>query len=111
MPVFISRQHTFHLNIDPADSIDDEKLNVTAPTTAAYPCSPTSRGVQCMKIVVSACAGCSARSAAASAFHTYADATRPISKGGTVKANDIRPERIECACASVADRHDSTRWK
>src|SRR5687767_4364724 len=111
MPGFISRQHTFQLNIDPADRIDDEKLDVTAPMIAANPSSPTSGGVRCLKIIGSACAGCSARSAAASAFHTYADATRPISKGGTVKAIVIRPERIECACASVADRHDSTRWK
>ena len=35
----------FQLNIEPADRIDDEKLDVTAPTMAARPSMPTSGGV------------------------------------------------------------------
>ena len=91
--------------------MDEEKLDVTAPMIAARPSRPASGGTTCVKISGSACAGCAASSRATSGGHTYANATRPISSGGIVSTIVSRPERIECARASFAERHDSTRWK
>ena len=37
----------FQLNIDPADRIEELKLELTAPTIAARPSRPTTRGTAC----------------------------------------------------------------
>jgi hypothetical protein len=42
--------HVFQLNIDPAERIDAEKLDVTAPTIAASPNHPITGGTTCLKI-------------------------------------------------------------
>ena len=39
-----SRFRQFQLNIDPADRMEELKLDVTAPTIAARPSRPTTRG-------------------------------------------------------------------
>ena len=64
-----SRVHVFQLNIDPAERIDAEKLDVTAPTIAARPNRPITGGTTYLKIIGSASAGCAARRAASSAGH------------------------------------------
>src|SRR6478672_12158685 len=106
-----SRWNTFHANIDPAERIDDEKLDVTAPTIAARPSRPITGGTAYLKINGSASAGCAASRSASAGGHAYANATSPISSGGIVSAIVINPDRIECACAALGVRHDSTRWK
>ena len=42
-----SRFRQFQLNIDPADRMDELKLDVTAPMMAARPSRPTERGTAC----------------------------------------------------------------
>ena len=42
----INLKYQFHENIDPAESIDELKLEVTAPTIAANPKRATHRGTK-----------------------------------------------------------------
>src|SRR4029450_7073854 len=106
-----SREHAFQLNIELADKMDEEKLDVTAPTIAANPINPMTGGVTYLTTIGSASAGCCDSGAANSGDHGYAAATRPSSSGGKVSAMVSRPASTECACASRGERQDNTRWK
>ena len=106
-----SRRQVFQLNIDPADRIDELKLDVTAPMMAPMPSRATSGGAVWVSSSGSASAGCADSRACSAAGHAYANAATPISSGGTVSAMVSRPDRMECHCARAGVWQDSTRWK
>src|ERR1051326_8669727 len=106
-----SRFRQFQLSIEPADRIEELKLDVTAPMIAASPSSPTTGGTAIAKSSGIASAGVARSRAICSADHGYANAATPIISGGTVNAIVSTPARNDCARASRGVRHDSTRWK
>src|SRR5204863_3930778 len=106
-----SRLRQFQLSIEPADRIDELKLEVTAPMIAARPSSPTSGGTAVLNSSGIASAGVDCSRATFACDHGYAQAPTPINSGGTVNAIVSTPARNDCARASRGVLHDSTRWK
>src|SRR5450755_97864 len=96
----ISRLMQFQLSIDPAERIDELKLELTAPTIAARPSRPMTRGTACRNSSGIVSAGVAARRATISADQGYAKAETPIRSGGTVNAIVSRPDRIDCPRAA-----------
>src|SRR6476660_5351080 len=105
------RFRQFQLSIDPAERIDELKLDVTAPMIAARPRRPITGGTARANSSGIASAGVAWRRDTISAGQGYAKAAIPISSGGTVNAIVSTPARIDWRFASRGVRHDSTRWK
>src|SRR5437763_13550315 len=74
----------FQLSIDPADRIDELKLEVTAPMIAASPSRPMSGGTAFAKSSGIASAGLACRRDTSAGDHGYAKAATPSSSGGAV---------------------------
>src|SRR5450432_937646 len=104
-----SRLRQFQLNIEPADRIDELKLDVTAPMIAARPSRPMTGGTALAKSIGIASAGVLCSRATMSVGQGYANAAMPISSGGTVNAIVSTPASDDIARASAGVRHDSTR--
>src|SRR5437899_5402437 len=89
------RFRQFQLSIEPADRIDELKLDVTAPMIAASPRRPMARGTARANSSGIASAGVAWSRDTRSAGHGYAKAAIPISSGGTVNAIVSTPARID----------------
>src|SRR6185436_5687218 len=104
-----SRFRQFQLNIEPADRIDELKLEVTAPMMAASPSTPTAGGTARAKSSGIVSAGVARRLARTSGGHGNENAAIPISSGGTVRRIVSTPAMIDSLRAPSGVRHDSTR--
>src|SRR5262245_329233 len=89
------RFRQFQLNMDPAERIDELKLDVTAPMMAARPSSPTARGTARENSSGMASAAFICSRARSSAVHGYANAATPINSGGAVKRIVSTPASID----------------
>src|SRR5262245_398919 len=105
------RFRQFQLSIEPAERIDELKLDVTAPMMAASPRRPMALGTARANSSGIASAGVAWSRDTMSAGQGYANAAIPISSGGTVNPIVSTPARIDWRFASRGVRHDSTRWK
>src|SRR5262245_10944752 len=85
------RFNPFQPSIDPADRIDELKLDVTAPTIAASPSTPIDAGTARANNSGIVSAGLTRSLPATSAGHGYANAAMPISSGGITNAIVITP--------------------
>src|SRR5262245_24839092 len=90
-----SRLRQFQLNIEPADRIDELKLDVTAPMIAARPSNLTTGGTARAKSRGMVSAGVALRRARTSACHGYENAAIPIRSGGTVRTIVRPPAMID----------------
>ena len=85
----ISLKYQFQENIEPADRIEELKLEVTAPTIAAIPISATHRGTR-----FSSSKGMESAGSDRSPFQ-YTTATMPKISGGMVIRMVNTPARID----------------
>src|SRR5262247_1759457 len=90
-----SRLRPFQLNIEPAERIDELKLDVTAPMIAARPRIPMTGGTACANSTGITSAGFCSRRAIVAAGHGYAKAATPIRSGGATNVIVSTPARIE----------------
>src|SRR6476660_382996 len=94
------RFRPFQLNIEPADKIDELKLEVTAPTIAAIPRRPIVGGTARANSSGIASAGVACSRAMMSFDQGYANAERPMRSGGTTNSIVNTPARIDWRLAS-----------
>ncbi|HEY3130992.1 MAG TPA: hypothetical protein VGL91_16175 [Acidobacteriota bacterium] len=90
------RLQQFQLNIEPAERIEELKLEVTAPMIAPKPNILTSSGVACRSSKGSVSAGLALSSVRRLGLHAYPKAANPSSNGGKVKPIVSKPAAIEC---------------
>src|SRR5262245_35657593 len=82
------RLRPFQLSMDPAERMDELKLDVTAPMIAARPRIPMTGGTACANNTGITSAGFCSRRLTVAGGHGYAKAATPISSGGATNVID-----------------------